>query len=360
MSKRHRLFLYLFSIGALAHPVLVHADPVCASYETSEPIELADEIEEISGMALSRMNPKYFWAHTDSGGESALYVLNEKGELKGKIDIVGSLNTDWEDIAVGPCEKGSEESCIYIGDMGDNLTKRTDKKVYIVKEPRLPDVITPESIAALGDVVVWKTLHVKYPASKEASYYSNPDCESLMVSPKGEIFVVSKQSEGGRQTLYRMHRDGKRAGELEALSSYLFTSQLGNLKVLFNAVTAADYAPDGKRFIVRTYAAVYEYDLDKYPDMAECFQHPRVVVDVPGELQGESAAYMADGKSIATSAEKYHKLETLKPLMHTHLCQDTPAPADKIDADAKYKLASGLRRVLESVATRSSTTATIE
>ena len=157
-----------------------------------------------------------------------------------------------------------------------------------------------------------------------------------------------------------MHRDGKRAGELEALSSYLFTSQLGNLKVLFNAVTAADFAPDGKRFIVRTYAAVYEYDLDKYPDMAECFQHPRVVVDVPGELQGESAAYMADGKSIATSAEKYHKLETLKPLMHTHLCQDTPAPADKIDADAKYKLASGLRRVLESVATRSSTTATIE
>ena len=239
---------------------------MCASYETSEPIELADEIEEISGMALSRMNPKYFWAHTDSGGESALYVLNEKGELKGKIDIVGSLNTDWEDIAVGPCEKGSEESCIYIGDMGDNLTKRTDKKVYIVKEPRLPDVITPESIAALGDVVVWKTLHVKYPASKEASYYSNPDCESLMVSPKGEIFVVSKQSEGGRQTLYRMHRDGKRAGEHEALSSYLFTSQLGNLKPLFNAVTAADFAPDGKRFIVRTYAAVYEYDLDKYPD----------------------------------------------------------------------------------------------
>ena len=89
MSKRHRLFLYLFSIGALAHPALVHAEPVCASYETSEPIELADELEEVSGMALSRMNPNYFWAHTDSGGESALYVLTEKGELKGKIDIVG-------------------------------------------------------------------------------------------------------------------------------------------------------------------------------------------------------------------------------------------------------------------------------
>ena len=51
MSKRHRLFLYLFSIGALAHPVLVHAEPVCASYETSEPIELADEIEEIKSAA---------------------------------------------------------------------------------------------------------------------------------------------------------------------------------------------------------------------------------------------------------------------------------------------------------------------
>ena len=352
MPRRRRASLFLFSIGALAFPVEALAEPVCDGYQSSGSIALADELEEISGLALSRRNPKYYWAHTDSGGESALYVLTESGELKAKIKIHGAVNTDWEDIAVGPCAKGSEESCIYIGDMGDNLTKRTDKKVYIVKEPKLPDEITPQSLEALGDIVVWKTLSVKYPESAEPAYYSNPDCESLMVSPNGDIYVVSKQSQGGKQTLYRMYREGKQAGALEALSSYSFTSAAGSQLALFNAVTAADFSPDGKRFVVRTYAAVYEYDVDKYPDMAECFQHPRVVLDELGELQGESVAYMRDGKSIATAAEKYSKLSFLKPLMHTHICGSAAQPAEKVNVDPKYKLSSGLRRFLESAATR--------
>ncbi len=350
MSMRRRLMILLCPIGALALPGAVFASPLCSSYETSDTITLADELEEISGIALSRQNPKYYWAHTDSGGESALYVLNASGELKTKLPVLGAVNADWEDIAVGPCEKGSEETCIYIGDMGDNNFIRDDKKVYIVKEPRLPDEITPDS--KIGALFVRDTIFVKYPESADEPKFANPDCESLMVSPQGEIYAVSKQSSGGEQTLYHIRRDGDRRGAAEPLSSHTFTSAFDKVAVLFNAVTAADFAPDGTRFAVRTYAQVYEYDLDIYPDMAECFKHPRTVIAGTSELQGESLAYMPDGKSFVTAAEKYNKLEILTPLMHTHACQTDSSAAQKVNIDPKYKIASGLRRALESVATR--------
>lgn len=353
MSMRRRLLCLLCPIGALALPGAVWAAPLCKSYETSEAIALADELEEISGLALSRQNPKYYWAHTDSGGESALYVLNASGELKTKLPVLGAVNKDWEDIAVGPCEKGSEETCIYIGDMGDNDFVRTDKKIYIVKEPRLPDEITPD--AKIDELFVRDTIYIKYPQSDRDAKFANPDCESLMVSPQGEIYAVSKQSSGGEQTLYHIRRDGDRKGEAEPLASYAFKSAIGQVTALFNAVTAADFAPDGTRFAVRTYAHVYEYDLDKYPDMAECFKHPRTVIAASSELQGESLAYMPDGKSFVTAAEKYNKLETLTALMHTHACQTEASSAQKVNIDPKYKMTSGLRRVLESVATRAKT-----
>ena len=41
-------------------------------------------------------------------------------------------NWDWEDIAVGPCAKGDDRSCIYISDDGDDEQRRT---VYRVVEP---------------------------------------------------------------------------------------------------------------------------------------------------------------------------------------------------------------------------------
>ncbi len=303
--QRNKLFL-----SCLAASVCVlcassaMAELPCSSFNhTGSSDDLAESIDEISGLALSYSNPEYFWAINDSYGVPELFLLNRKGTIMRIYRLRNTPNIDWEDIAVGPCEPWGEKRCIYIGDTGNNQFSRDNQRVLVVEEPDVSKVTS-----ASGTKIKIETLHtweVKYPASDEVAELANPDAESLMVHPiSGDIYIVSKHSSGGVQRLYRMTRGGEHAGELTLLASYLFKSESSPLAVIpmFNATTSADFAPNGQQFAVFTYAAAYEYDLVAYPDIAEAFKHPNERF-ASVELQGESITYDKDGKSLVTAAE---------------------------------------------------------
>lgn len=297
---------HVFMAGLCLVPTLAHAELPCQSFDAGEPFKFESEIfEEISGMALSHRNPNYIWTHVDSDGPASLFLIDHSGALVHTYPIEGVTNIDWEDIAVGACPESPLKSCIFIADTGDNLFSRTDKKILIVEEPEIPESIqSGETTLSLLDVQ-WFV----YPKTEETeARYLNPDCESLMVHPMtGAMYLVSKQSTTGYQTLYRVPRKTDKITTLVPLSSYTFTSALGSIKEIYNATTGADFAPDGKRFAVRTYATIYEYDLEKYGTLADAFQHPETRF-VTAELQGESIAYDSDGYSFITSGEKYQTL----------------------------------------------------
>ena len=59
-------------------------------------------LNEVSGVAASRLHPPLLWVHNDSGGEPAVYAIRPDGTLVSTVTIEGATNTDWEDIAVGP------------------------------------------------------------------------------------------------------------------------------------------------------------------------------------------------------------------------------------------------------------------
>ena len=279
-------------------------------------------LDEISGLARSHLNEGIYWAHTDSGGKAELYAIDIQGNHKATVTLKDVQNDDWEDIAVGPCSpENLTESCVFIGDTGDNSFNRTNKQILVFKENALP--------AKTDTTIEWELLYsisVTYPAttSTEAKFI-NPDCESLMVDPRdGGIYIVSKQSNGGVQTLYRITPTGEEAtmtGVLTALGDYTFTSELGVFKPLFNAVTAADFAPDGTHFVVRTYAYVYEYDVSN-KTIAEAFAAPSKQF-ATGELQGEAIAYAKDGLDIISAAEKYESISPY-PMMHINSCVPNP------------------------------------
>lgn len=301
-------------------PSMSFAELPCAELKSNaESILLDSTLDEISGMAVSRSNAQYIWTHTDSGGKPELYVLDHAGKHVHTFAIEGAVNTDWEDIALGPCAVNDDKTCIYIGDTGDNRYKRKDKKILVVEEPRLADDLTlsekPDKLK------IRQTIPVVFPETTETdAKFVNPDCESLMVDPRNaDIYVVSKQSYGGLQSLYKVPRSGKDA-RLEYIASYKFIGGLGVLTKLYNAVTGADFAPDGKHFVIRSYAEVYEYDLTEYPTVAEAFLHP-VARFTTSELQGESIAYDADGKSMMSSGES---VATQPALMHFYKCVSEP------------------------------------
>ncbi len=271
--------------------------------KSTSTIQLPSELDEISGMALSRTNPDYIWAHVDSDGKPELYVLDKSGNLIHTYTIEGLKNTDWEDIAVGPCSRQSPKSCLYIGDTGDNRFKRTNKKIIVVEEPVLTKDMIPN--AQPVPLKAKAAYPVIFPDTNETELkFANPDCESLMVHPTtAEIYLISKQTGGAAASLYRVPRKGEDA-RLEKLATHVFKGGLGNLFPLYNAVTGADFAPDGKRFAIRTYAMIYEFDLEAHPDVAKAFVHPHPQFESL-EIQGESVAYDSDGVSLITSGERF-------------------------------------------------------
>ncbi|GEM_PF-3374866 len=293
--------LVAFAMGNM--PIMAMADLPCNGYEdpsADDEVALTKwALHETSGLVVSRSNPNYIWAHNDSWGTSELYLINRNGGILRSFYPKMVPNVDWEDIAIGPCEPWSEKNCIYIADTGDNLFERKDKRIIMVEEP---DVKNYKQWPNNQPLEVLRTWNIQYPdtgldassGDPEILKFVNPDAESIMVRPgSAEVYIISKQSSGGEQTLFEMTRSGENAGQLNKIASYEFMSGMGKLLPLVNATTGADFHPNGYRFVIRTYATIFEYDLIKYPDIAEAFLHPVERFDSfpKAEIQGEAIAY---------------------------------------------------------------------
>ncbi|MBO4349319.1 MAG: hypothetical protein J6A01_00030 [Proteobacteria bacterium] len=311
-----RLLIGLAAIAMGSMPIVAMAEMPCSGYEDpdgSNEVNLTvDRLKETSGLVVSRSNPNYLWAHNDSDGNSSLFLINRQGTILKTFYTQLTANIDWEDIAIGPCEPWSEKNCIYVADTGDNLFTRTDKRVFMMEEPDVKKVSDIKNGQILKVIRTW---NIKYPDTgldassddPEILKFVNPDAESIMVRPgSAEVYIISKQSSGGEQTLFEMTRGGENAGQLNKIASYEFVTGMGKLLPLVNATTAADFHPNGYRFAIRTYATIFEYDLIEHPDIADAFLHPVERFDSfpMVELQGESLAYdLSDGVSLITGAE---------------------------------------------------------
>jgi hypothetical protein len=183
------------------------------------------KLEEISGLAFGKFNPGVIYVHTDSGGESAVYILDSLGNELGKITLLGVQNRDWEDIAVGPGPDG--QSYIYVGEIGDNLAVHEEIAVFRFPEPEkiLPEMkVSPETIT------------LNFPGGAR-------DAETLMIDPiTADLFILSKRD--SVNTLYRLPAGDFAKGKatLEEL-----------IKLPFTSATGGDISQDGTQILIKKY-----------------------------------------------------------------------------------------------------------
>jgi hypothetical protein len=158
--------------------------PACTS---TGPLIKVPELREGSGVAASRQSAGHFWAHNDSG-EPTLALLDAQGNTVAHLRVAGATVEDWEAVAVGRCPAGT---CIYIGDIGDNQAERRTVTMY-----RAPEPGARASSTTRADV-----FHLRYPDGPH-------DAEALLVTPEGNIFIVTKGGTGP-VALYRVPPDAK-------------------------------------------------------------------------------------------------------------------------------------------------------
>lgn len=208
-------------------------------------------IAEHSGLAPSTRFAGVLWMHNDTGHPNQVFAVGPTGHTRAVVKLRGARNVDWEDITVG---RGNH---LWVGDIGDNSRSRGKITLYRFKEP---SGLGTQSVGATG-------FDFRYPDGAK-------DAEGLMMNRRsGEMYVVTKAADRRNSAVYRAPRPWS-------------TDRVNRLVRVASAplsVTAADWAPNGKRFVLRDY------------DRAHIFRQlgaPAArTVSLPSQPQGESIAF---------------------------------------------------------------------
>jgi hypothetical protein len=255
----------------------------CSDYgQPQEMGQVGGELDEASGLAISRQHENLVWAHNDKGDSARIFALGLNASERGTFVLTGVDAVDFEDMAAGP------DGELWIADIGDNDNGRPSVSLLRVDEPGDPD-----TDAALSPTVY------------ELEYEDRPlDAEAMFVDDEGQPWVIDKV-EAGSTRLYRADLD---AGLLvEELAFKVPGSDR-------TEVTAADLGPDGDRLVLRTPDLVLVYDREIDQDMPEVLEGSPCSGPSADEDQGESIAlsswgYLTLGEGQGSTLFRYNQAD---------------------------------------------------
>ena len=193
------------------------------------------ESSESSGVVASRRYTDVFWTHNDGGGpkKQVLYAIDREGNTRASFPVIGVTLHDWEDLAI------DSAGHLYIGDIGNNDSKRDALAVYEIEEPN------PQAGAErISSKRVW---NLRFPGAPF-------DCESLFVW-KDYGYVVSKVFNNARAQIFRFPlKETNRPLTLELVATTKIESP----------VTGADISADGTLLglVAKNGAYVFRIDGD--------------------------------------------------------------------------------------------------
>jgi hypothetical protein len=265
--------------------------PVCSWAPAVEIGKLDSAVSESSGMAISRKIPNRSYRHNDSGDRARFFVMDVDGSNARRVTVTGANPYDWEDMAIGPCDRTSD--CLFFGDIGDNDRRRKTLELVVVRER----ATFPASVAADYRVTL------RYPDGAH-------NAEAMAVHPNGSVYIATKDPV--RLQLFRLKPEQWRSGTgvqtLEQVMVWDWASLLPGSLALGRVATAMDITPDGKRFVILTYveAAEFLFDLSKpIPDQntwREGRQYRRIPITTLE--QEEAIAWLPDGRGFLYDTEK--------------------------------------------------------
>jgi hypothetical protein len=261
--------------------------PHCPSLTQSEGERLgSDELDEVSGMAASRLQPDLFWVHNDSGDDARIFAVGRDGSLRAEVVLDGVDARDFEDIAL---RSGPDGELLYVADTGNNLKRRDTVQLHVLREPR---------IARVGTAV---KLH-RTPHTVEISYEDRPrDVEAMFVDARGDVYLVSK----AHPLSYAQNDGVYRVTAAEMKQERAVARRVAWVPA--GPATAAAISPDGRALAIRNYWVALWWPLGEGESPVEALQKQpcRLSLRERG-LQGEALTFLPDGSGFVTLAEGKH------------------------------------------------------
>ncbi|MGI8634332.1 MAG: hypothetical protein ACR2KZ_02910, partial [Segetibacter sp.] len=165
---------------------------------------LPKELKEILGITAVGEN---IWAITDKP-KARVFKLDASGKLLQTVNVANTEATDVEAVT-------SDSSFIYIGDVGDNVGDRPERKIIKISSTNIPE---GNEVQVEGEIIDFT-----FPGGgiAEKKKQNNFDCESLL-SFKDSLYLFTKDREDNETKLYVIP---KTAGKWEARYISSFNSK---------------------------------------------------------------------------------------------------------------------------------------
>lgn len=251
------------------------------------------ELDEISGLAASRVDDDVLWAIEDGGNPARLYALSRRGRLLARYEVKGTRNLDWEDMASFDLDG---KHYLLVADTGDNGGTRQDFMLHVFEEP-----------ATLANGTLQPAWSIR------ARWADGPrDCEAVAVdAAAGQVLLVSKKRKPPELFTLPLAdpgkavREARRIGRLEGIPEADAQLQRSDprLAKLTPLVTAADLSPDGRTLAVLTYGSVLFYRRNPGEDWGAAVARAPETHDVPLIPQAEALAWSRGGAGLYATGE---------------------------------------------------------
>lgn len=250
-------------------------DEVCVAWGEAGALTDADvDAPESSGVAASTVEDGLYYTLNDAGGAATLLMFDASGAFRGEQLVEGATNTDWEDLAAGPCPAAVDAaSCMYIADIGDNDGTRDTITLWVV----------PESTETIVDAVACT---LAYPDGPR-------DAETLLVTPTGAegagtVRVVSKESDGEAKIFKRTALDCGEAPEALQLEAEVQLDGPATGGVMTESVV-----------VLRTLSSAWAWQ--DCGITADTWNAAPELIDLGADPQGEAIGVTIDGGFVTTS-----------------------------------------------------------
>jgi hypothetical protein len=251
------------------------------------------QVREASGLCLSNAKmDRAFWTN-DSGSKTRLYYGDLNGAELTAMDVVDFTAKDPEALLCARCAGG--ESCLILGDIGDNFRRRKSIQLAFFKDLLKP----PKSIHPI------RVLELTYPDGPH-------DAEAMFIGDDEDFFIVSKELRlvpPGASTaqVYRVPRKiwqdpGIRRAQLMHVGALAVPVWLKEQSFLGQAIT--DAGVDHRRRVLGllTYGSLIEIPLSRMKNLKDTvtWQQDKdfFIVPIKPLMQQETVAYTADHRVI--------------------------------------------------------------
>lgn len=281
--KNHINLLYLKKVTLNKLLILIlFLSASCSTKNLKTIADLPSNLDEVSGIKTVT-NSNLIWMVNDSGNKPRLFGVNSKGKIKKKLKIKAK-NHDWEDLT------GDNHGNIYIGDFGNNLSKRKNLAILKVKASNLKS----DSLVLIDRISFRYPEQKQFPPKNKQRYF---DCEAFFYLNNNLYLFTKSRVKGdfGKTSLYKIPA---KAGMHEAQ----FISSFNNGIDLHCWITSADISDDGKKMVLLSQKSVLLFTDFKEDDF---FSGTKKEFPFNNESQKESVCFKDDNTLYITD-EKAH------------------------------------------------------